>query len=106
MGYLNHVIDDRYFAPKPIDTNLHLHGFEGPASEENIFLSTLSTPMHACEYRVTIPRTQPPGTYLYHPHAHGSSDPEVAGGLDGAWIVESDARQLPRADKHVIVLRY
>ncbi|MGH8292131.1 MAG: multicopper oxidase domain-containing protein [Gammaproteobacteria bacterium] len=30
----------------------------------------------------------------------------MAGGLDGAWIVESDARQLPRADKHVIVLRY
>lgn len=106
VGYLNHIIDDRYFSPPAIDTNIHLHGFEGPASEENIFLSTLSTKLHACEYRITIPRTQPPGTYLYHPHAHGSSDPEVAGGLDGAWIVEPDVQQIPRADEHVLVLRY
>ena len=55
----------------PVDTNVHLHGFEGPPVDENIFLSTLSTPMHACEFHVTIPATQPPGTYLYHPHAHG-----------------------------------
>ncbi|MGA9853440.1 MAG: multicopper oxidase domain-containing protein [Gammaproteobacteria bacterium] len=106
VGYLNHVIDDRYFHVAATDTNLHLHGFEGPASEENIFLSTLSTPMHACEYRVTIPRTQPPGTYLYHPHAHGSSDDELAGGLAGVWVVEPDSPQIPRADEHVLLLRY
>ncbi len=106
VGYLNHVIDDRDFQMQPLDTNLHLHGFEGPASEENVFLSTLSTPMHACEYRITIPRSQPPGTYLYHPHAHGAADGEVAGGLDGAWIVEPDSRQIPRAAEHVLVLRY
>lgn len=106
IGYLNHVIDDRYFTVGQIDTNLHLHGFEGPASEENVFLSTLSTPMHACEYRITIPRTQPPGTYIYHPHAHGSSDDELAGGLAGAWIVDPDSQQLSRADQHVLLLRY
>lgn len=105
-GYLDHVIDDRYFAPDAVDTNLHLHGFEGPASEENIFLSTLSTPMHACEYTITIPGTQPPRTYIYHPHAHGSSDDEAAGGLTGAWIVDPDSPQLPRADQHVLLLRY
>ena len=106
IGYLNHVIDDRYFSVKATDTNLHLHGFEGPAPEENVFLSTLSTPMHACEYRVTIPRTQPPGTYLYHPHAHGSSDDELAGGLAGVWIVDPDMPQLSQADQHVLMLRY
>jgi FtsP/CotA-like multicopper oxidase with cupredoxin domain len=106
VGYLNHTIDDRHMHVRPVDTNLHLHGFEGPASEENIFLSTLSTPMHACEYHITIPRTQPPGTYLYHPHAHGSSGSEVAAGLDGAWIVEPDEPQLSRSDEHVIVMRY
>ncbi|MGH8190811.1 MAG: multicopper oxidase family protein [Rhodanobacteraceae bacterium] len=106
IGYLHHTIDDRYFAPQQVDTNLHLHGFEGPASDENVFLSTLSTPMHACEYNVTIPRTQPPGTYLYHPHAHGSSDDELAGGLAGVWIVDPDSPQLPRTDQHVLVLRY
>lgn len=106
VGYLNHVIDDRYFAPPPVDTNFHLHGFEGPASEENVFLSTLSTPMHACEFRITIPRTQPPGTYFYHPHSHGTADVEVGGGLSGAWIVEPDYPQLPRSAEHVVMLRY
>lgn len=106
VGYLNHVIDDRYFAPKPVDTNLHLHGYEGPASEENVFLSTLSTPMHACEYRIAIPRTQPPGTYIYHPHAHGAADDELGNGLVGVWIVDPDAPQLSRADQHVLLLTY
>ncbi|MGH8115661.1 MAG: multicopper oxidase domain-containing protein, partial [Rhodanobacteraceae bacterium] len=106
VGYLNHTIDDRYFSVQPIDTNLHLHGFEGPASEENVFLSTLSTLMHACEYRITIPVTQPPGTYIYHPHAHGAADDELGNGLVGVWIVDPDSRQIPRADQHVLLIGY
>ncbi len=106
VGYLNHPIDDRYFHMPAIDTNLHFHGFEGPASEENVFLSTLSTPMHACEYRLTIPRTQPPGTYIYHPHAHGASDEELADGLVGVWVVDPDTPRIPRADQHVLLLSY
>jgi FtsP/CotA-like multicopper oxidase with cupredoxin domain len=105
-GYLNHTIADRYMHASPVDTNVHLHGFEGPPVDENIFLSTLSTPMHACEFHVTIPATQPPGTYLYHPHAHGSSDDQVAFGLDGVWIVEPDQPQIARSAEHVIVIRY
>lgn len=106
VGYLNHTIDDRYMKMAPTDTNLHLHGFEGPESEENIFLSSLSTPMHACEYHITIPVTQPTGTYIYHPHPHGISDIEVALGLAGVWIVEPHTPQLARADEHVILLSY
>lgn len=105
-GYLNHTIDDRLWKIKPVDTNLHLHGFQGPPSEEDIFLSTLSTPMHACEYVVTIPRTQPPGTYFYHPHAHGATEQEVIGGLAGTWIVEPGSTQIDRRDDHVLVIRY
>lgn len=106
VGYLNHTIDDRWMKHGGADTNLHLHGFEGPPSQENVFLSTLSTPMHACEYRVTIPRTQPPGTYMYHTHSHGSSGDQVAGGLDGAWIVEPDRPQIARSAEHIVMLRY
>ncbi len=105
-GYLNHRIDDRWMKHGGNDTNLHLHGFEGPPSEEDIFLSSLSTPMHACEYSVTIPRTQPPGTYMYHTHSHGSSGDQVAAGLDGAWIVEPDRPQIAPSDEHVVMLRY
>ncbi|MGH7757021.1 MAG: multicopper oxidase domain-containing protein [Vulcanimicrobiaceae bacterium] len=106
VGYLNHVIDDRWMPKVAVDTNIHLHGFEGPAAEENIFLSTLSTPLHACEYHITIPRTQPPGTYIYHPHIHGASAIEVSDGLAGAWIVEPDAPQIAPTAEHVLVLRY
>lgn len=106
VGYLNHTVDDRFVKTQPFDTNIHLHGFIGPAAEEDIFLSTLSTPMHACEYRITIPRTQPPGTYFYHPHSHGASRQQVEGGLSGAWIVEPDSPQIPASADHVIVLRY
>jgi FtsP/CotA-like multicopper oxidase with cupredoxin domain len=106
-GYLNHTIDDRYMKASSKDTNFHLHGFIGPPSEENIFLSTLSTPMHACEYRIAIPASQPPGTYFYHPHAHGAADAQVASGLSGVWIVEPDTPpQLPRSAEHVLLIKY
>lgn len=105
-GYLNHMVYDRYMAAKANDTNIHLHGFQGPAMEENVFVSTLSTPMRACEYHITIPQTQPLGTYFYHPHVHGASDEEVASGLSGAWIVEPDSVQIPRAWEHVLIMRY
>jgi FtsP/CotA-like multicopper oxidase with cupredoxin domain len=105
VGYLNHTLYERSSVMPPTDVNIHLHGFQGPASQENIFLSTLSTPAHACEYDITIPRTQPPGTYFYHPHAHGMAGIEVAGGLTGMWIVEPDKPQIPRADEHAILLR-
>ena len=63
--------------------------------------------MHACEYHITIPRSQPPGVYFYHPHVHGASDDQVALGLSGAWIVESEGpRALPRSAEHVVLLRY
>jgi FtsP/CotA-like multicopper oxidase with cupredoxin domain len=106
-GYLNHT---QYYGPdthaKPVDVNLHLHGFQGPASQENVFLSTLSMPAHACEFVITIPKTQPVGTYFYHPHAHGMSDDEVAGGLSGMWIVEPEKPQIAAEDEHEIVLQY
>ena len=105
-GYMNHTLEDHLMAMKDVDANLHLHGFQGPPEEENIFLSTLSTPAHACEYVITVPRTQPPGTYFYHTHAHGMSDDEVAGGLGGMWIVEPDTPQLPREDERAIVIGY
>jgi FtsP/CotA-like multicopper oxidase with cupredoxin domain len=104
-GYLNHTLYSRDMNMKPLDVNLHLHGFEGPPEQENVFLSTLSTPAHACEYDITIPSTQPPGTYFYHPHAHGMSGPEVAGGLSGMWVVEPDTPLLSAVDEHDVVLR-
>lgn len=105
-GYMNHPAIAAPMSVRDVDVNLHVHGFQGPPEEENIFASTLSTPAHACEFTMTIPRTQPVGTYFYHTHAHGMSDDEVSGGLSGMWIVDPDTSQLPLADDHPIVIKY
>ncbi|HEX5274816.1 MAG TPA: multicopper oxidase domain-containing protein [Candidatus Rubrimentiphilum sp.] len=105
-GYLNHIVSERPLAMKPVDTNLHMHGYEGLESEDNVFLSTLSSPMHACEYVYHLPSTQPAGTYFFHPHPHGASGDEVDGGLSGVWIVDPPKSQLPAADDHVLFLSY
>ena len=105
-GYLNHQIDDMWMPKLAVDTNIHLHGFQGPASQENIFLSTLSTPMHACEYQIDIPKSQPPGTYFYHPHVHGGSGEQIAGGLAGVWIVEPNTPQIASSADHLVYLAY
>ena len=105
-GYMNHRISVETATMKDVDVNLHLHGFEGPAQQDDIFLSSLSTPEHACEYVFTVPLTQPPGTYFYHPHAHGMADDEVAGGLSGVWIVQPAQPAIPASDDHVVVLQY
>ena len=106
VGYLNHQIDDMWMPKLALDTNVHLHGFQGPAIQENIFLSTLSTPMHACEYQLDIPLSQPPGTYYYHPHAHGGSGEQIAGGLAGVWIVEPDTPEIVPSADHLVYLAY
>ena len=105
-GYMNHTIDARTMPMRDIDANIHFHGFEGPSSQDDVFVSALSTPEHACEYELTVPVTQPPGTYFYHPHAHGMADDEVSGGLAGIWIVEPSTPQIASSDDHAIVLRY
>lgn len=106
VGYLNHQVDDRWMPKLAVDTNIHLHGFQGPAIQENVFLSTLSTPMHACEYHIDIPQSQPPGTYFYHPHVHGASGVQIAVGLAGTWIVEPDTPQIAASADHVVYLSY
>jgi len=36
------------------------------------------------------PQNDPPGTYWYHPHAHGSTHDQVSAGMAGFLIVEGD----------------
>lgn len=106
-GYMNHPIFAREMpAMRDDDVNLHMHGFEGPPQEDDVFLSTSSSPDRACEYAFTVPKTQPPGTYFYHPHSHGMADDEIAGGLAGAWIVLPASPEIPASDDHLVAVRY
>lgn len=78
-------------------TNLHFHGLTvPPVCHEDDAIGTLISPgTRPFEYRFQIPPDEPPGTYWYHPHVHGFTDPQVEGGASGALIVEG----LERANK-------
>lgn len=70
-------------------TNLHFHGLTAPPTcHQDDVLRTIIPAGNEFDYRVTIPRDEPPGLYWYHPHPHGFSERQVQGGASGALIVE------------------
>jgi len=71
-------------------TNVHFHGLNvPPICHQDDVLSTLIQPgSPGFQYGITIPTTEPPGLYWYHPHVHGFTEFQVNGGAAGALIVE------------------
>ncbi|MGA7520857.1 MAG: multicopper oxidase domain-containing protein [Acidobacteriaceae bacterium] len=70
-------------------TNIHFHGTDiAPVCGQDEVIHTLIQPGQSFDYNVTIPTTEPPGLYWYHPHPHGISEGQVQGGATGALIVE------------------
>jgi FtsP/CotA-like multicopper oxidase with cupredoxin domain len=70
-------------------TNIHFHGTNiAPVCGQDEVVHTLVQPGESFDYNVTIPATEPPGLYWYHPHPHGISEGQVQGGATGALIVE------------------
>lgn len=91
-------------------TNLHFHGLDlPPTCHQDETLRTLVQPGAAAfEYRVTIPKSESPGLYWYHPHPHGFTEPQVLGGASGALIVEGIEQRKPEVaglPERVLVLR-
>jgi FtsP/CotA-like multicopper oxidase with cupredoxin domain len=91
-------------------TNLHFHGLTiPPVCHQDETLKTLIQPGDpAFEYRVRIPKSQPPGLYWYHPHVHGFGEEQLLGGESGALIVEDTARavsQVAGLPERVLVIR-
>lgn len=69
-------------------TNIHFHGTNiAPVCGQDEVVHTLVQPGESFDYNVTIPTTEPPGLYWYHPHPHGISEGQVQGGATGALIV-------------------
>ena len=64
---------------------MHFHGLNtsplAPGDDVvNILLcprKTINEPPNVYTYVVNIPRDEPPGTYWYHPHAHGEAEHQV-----------------------------
>ena len=79
-------------------TNLHFHGFSVSPHAMNArgdfgdFVGlpyVLGTaPGDVRSYQFTVPRSQLPGPYWYHAHAHGVAEMQVACGLSGPFYVE------------------
>lgn len=79
-------------------TNLHFHGLSlAPACHQDETLKTVIQPSDVpFEYRLQIPKSQPPGLYWYHPHVHGLTEEQLLGGASGALIVGGMQRAVPR----------
>ncbi len=90
--------------------NLHFHGLAiPPVCHQDETLKTVIQPGDPpFEYRVQIPKSQPPGLYWYHPHVHGFSEEQLLGGASGALVVEGTSRrvsQLAGLPERVLVIR-
>lgn len=76
-------------------TNLHTHGLHVSPSgnSDNVFLHV--EPGESLQYEFVIPDNHPSGLYWYHPHHHGNSMQQVAGGLAGAIIIDGQIDLIP-----------
>src|SRR5579863_9474892 len=91
-------------------TNVHFHGLNvPPVCHQDDVLSTLIQPgSPGFQYGITIPTTEPPGLYWYHPHVHGFTEFQVNGGAAGALIVQGMEKVRPEVTgltERVFVLR-
>ncbi len=76
-------------------TNLHVHGLHVSPRDngDNVFVHVM--PGESFSYEYQIPDDHPAGLFWYHPHSHGDSMQQVAGGLAGAMIIEGGLDNLP-----------
>lgn len=92
----------------PTETNMHFHGLwvsgELPSDDATLVLR----PGTSFQYSTQIPDTHSPGTHWYHPHRHGSTALQLAGGAAGALIVQDDGTvpaRISGAPSHILVLQ-
>jgi len=80
-------------------TNFHTHGMHVSPSgiADNVMRSM--EPGKTYDIEVPIPANHPPGTNWYHPHAHGSANVQMAGGMVAGLIIEGDFADVPQIAK-------
>ncbi|BAJ27692.1 MULTISPECIES: multicopper oxidase domain-containing protein [Kitasatospora] len=87
---------------RPHSFNLHAHGMHvSPAGlADNVlreFAPRAAPGDPEPRYRTVlrVPADHPAGTYWYHPHLHGSTAEQLAGGMAGVIVVEGDVDEVP-----------
>ncbi|MFI2609493.1 multicopper oxidase family protein [Kitasatospora sp. NPDC018619] len=92
---------------RPNSFNLHTHGLHVPptGNADNVLREfrprtaeevAAGAPEPRYLTTVRIPVDHPAGTYWYHPHAHGATAVQIAGGMAGVIIVEGDVDEVPQ----------
>ncbi len=93
----------------PNSTSLHYHGLNiSPTCHQDEVVKTVIKPNETFEFKLQIPKKEPPGLYWYHPHIHMQSEEQVLSGLTGAIIVEGIKKynkQAAKLPERVFVLR-
>jgi len=89
-------------------TNLHVHGLHvSPAGNSDNVLLEIG-PGQTFQYEIKVPKNQPPGTYWYHAHNHGSTATQVTSGMAGAIVITGDYAKvdlIKKAHERVFVLQ-
>ncbi len=90
-------------------TNLHFHGLAtSPNPPADDAIDILAMPGQTLHYVVPVTKTQPPGLYWYHMHAHGEANWQLYNGMSGAIVIDgtaSYASQTTGLPERIIVLR-
>jgi FtsP/CotA-like multicopper oxidase with cupredoxin domain len=79
-----------------LSANMHFHGLNvSPKCHSDEVIRTLVNPGETFDYKIKVPKDEPPGMYWYHAHVHGIASPAVQGGASGAIEVEGIANLQP-----------
>jgi FtsP/CotA-like multicopper oxidase with cupredoxin domain len=78
-------------------TNVHFHGLNVPpvCHQDDVINTVIEPNTPGFEYKMQIPKDEPPGLYWYHPHIHGFTEFQVNGGAAGALIVNGMEKYRP-----------
>ena len=70
-------------------TNVHFHGLNVPpvCHQDNVLTTLIQPGSPGFDFKIQIPKNEPPGLYWYHPHVHGFTEFQVNGGAAGAIVI-------------------
>ena len=89
-------------------SNIHYHGLhvDPTGAADNVFLEIPTN--ESFQYEFSVPANHPAGTFLYHPHVHGFTGKQMAGGMAGFLIIRGDLDDIPEvaaATEYLLMLK-
>jgi len=91
-------------------TNVHYHGLNIPPTchQDEVIKTTIQPGDPTFQYKIQIPKNDPPGLYWYHPHIHMFTAAQVVGGASGALIIGGLEKMRPEVaglPERVLIVR-